>query len=312
MIDILIVGGGPAGLTAAIYAARAGKSVVVCEKEGPGGQITRAHRVRNYPGFPDVSGIELGDAFCAHAMEAGARIEFTAVLSLCRRRDGTYTAATEDGRVEARAVIFAGGAGPRPLGVPHEAAFVGKGVSYCALCDGEFFRGQDVAVAGGGNAAAADAVFLADICRSVTLIHRRDVFRADAADMEMLRSRPNVRIMTPYVIRDVRGEGRVQELQLTNSQTGDTESLPVSALFVALGRVPDCGLIEEMAALDEDGYAKTDSWCATKTPGLYAAGDCRGKRVYQLTTATADGTVAGIGACAYIDRVRMETAGESC
>ena len=201
-------------------------------------------------------------------------------------------------------MIFAGGARPRQLGLAQESGMVGNGISYCALCDGEFYRGQDVAVVGGGNTAVTDAVFLGDVCRSVTLIHRRDAFRAENADMEILRSMPNVRIMTPFVIQSLRPEGPVRELLLSNTQTGETETVSVSALFVALGRVPDCSLIEPLASLDEGGYALTEADCATKTPGLYVAGDCRKKQICQLTTATADGTVAGIAACAYVDRMK--------
>lgn len=306
MTDILIIGGGPAGLTAAIYAARAGKSVIVCEKESLGGQITQAHRVRNYPGISDISGIELGDAFCAHAMDMGAQIEFTSVLSLRRKEDETFSVETEDGVLDARAVIFAGGARPRLMGLPGEVNLVGKGISYCALCDGEFFRDRDVAVVGGGNTAVTDAIFLADICRSVTLIHRRHAFRAEEADLEILRNTPNVRIMTPCVVQELRGEDQLKEILLSDTQTGETHVLPVSALFVAFGRVPDCGLIEEMADLTEEGYALADLDCAAKTPGLYVAGDCRKKQVYQLTTAAADGTVASIAACAYVDRIRRK------
>ena len=303
MTDILIIGGGPAGLTAAIYAARAGKSVIVCERECLGGQIAQAHRVRNYPGFSDISGIELGDAFCAHAMDAGAQIEFTSVQSIKKEADGTFTVLTDDGTIEALSVIFAGGAKPRLLGVERETELVGKGISYCALCDGEFYRDKDVAVVGGGNTAVSDAVFLSDICRSVTLIHRRNEFRAEKADLEILRKMPNVRILTPYTVKDICGKDCVEELKLSEIQTGKTETLPVSALFVALGRVSDCALIKDMAELDESGYALTGADCSVKTPGLYVAGDCRAKEIRQLTTATSDGTVAGIAACNYIDHI---------
>lgn len=304
MTDILIVGGGPAGLTAAIYAARAGKSVVVCERESLGGQITQAHRVRNYPGFSDISGIELGDAFCAHAMDAGAQIEFTSVQTLQKRSDGSFIAETEDGTFQAAAVIYAGGAKPRQLGAQREGELVGKGISYCALCDGAFYRQQDVAVVGGGNTAVTDALFLADICRSVTLIHRREGFRAEKADMELLRTKSNVRIMTPYTVQSLQADACMEGLLLSNTQTGQTVSVPVSALFVALGRIPDCGLIQQMADLDEYGYILTKADCAAKTPGLYVAGDCRAKDIRQLTTAAADGTIAAIAACNYVDHMK--------
>ncbi len=304
MTDIMIVGGGPAGLTAAIYAARAGKSVVVCEKESLGGQITQAHRVRNYPGFTDIAGIELGDAFCAHAMDAGARIEFTTVQSLAQKSDGSFAVQTDDGTLFAIAVIYAGGARPRLLEADSETEMVGKGISYCALCDGEFYRDQDVAVVGGGNTAVSDTMFLAEICRSVTLIHRRNNFRAGKTDMEILRNMQNVRILTPYTVQKICGEECVRELLLSDAETGESTVLTVSALFVALGRVAYCGLIEGMADLDEQGYVITKSDCSAKTPGLYAAGDCRAKDIRQLTTAASDGTIAGIAACNYVDRFK--------
>ena len=200
-------------------------------------------------------------------------------------------------------MIFAGGAKPRLLGVERETELVGKGISYCALCDGEFYRDKDVAVVGGGNTAVSDAVFLTDICRSVTLIHRRNEFRAEKADLEILRKMPNVRILTPYTVRDICGKDCVEELTLSETQTGKTETLQVSALFVALGRVADCALIKDMAELDESGYVLTGADCSVKMPGLYVAGDCRAKEIRQLTTATSDGTVAGIAACNYIDHI---------
>lgn len=301
MRDVLIIGGGPAGLTAALYAARAGKSVTVCEKEALGGQITQAHEVQNYPAIASVSGLELGDRLCAQAMDAGAEIEFTAVTALSRREDGSFSAETEDGTIDARSVIFAGGAKPRPLGLHGEADLIGAGVSYCALCDGDFFRKQDVAVVGGGSTAASDALFLAAICRSVTLIHRRDTFRAEDAVMRAVRSTENIRILTPCRVTALHGDDCLTAISVHHADTDETEELPVSALFIALGRVPDCSLIAPLTALDTDGCAAAAEDCRGGTPGLFIAGDCRAKAIRQLTTAVADGTVAATGACHYLD-----------
>ena len=298
MVDVLIIGGGPAGLTAALYAARAGKSVTLCEQESLGGQITHAHQVSNYPGLPDISGSELGDRLCQQAMEMGAEIEFTGVYSLTREED-TFRVVTDDGEVTARTVIFAGGAKPRPLGVNREEALVGKGVSYCALCDGAFFAGQDVAVAGGGNSAFSDALFLAGVCRSVTLIHRRDGFRAEQAQIDVARQTENLRFLTPATVTGLVGENRLSGLEVTLSD-GTQSTLPVSGVFAALGRLPDTGLIAQLADLDENGYVLSDEGCLTKTPGLFVAGDCRRKGVRQLTTAVADGTVAATAAVEYL------------
>lgn len=297
MTDILILGGGPAGLTAALYAARAGKSVVVCEKESFGGQITQAHQVDNYPGLPGISGMDLGDKLCAQAMDAGVETAFCEVVSIHWNIDGTFYVETDDGPKNARAVIFAGGAKPRMLGVDREEDLIGSGISYCALCDGAFFQGQDVAIVGGGNTAFSDALVLAGICRSVTLIHRRDEFRAENTVVERVKATSNIKLMTPYTIKELLGQDQVEGIVLHDGTT-----LPVQAVFVALGRVPDCSVIETLIDQDAAGYALADESCRTKTPGLFVAGDCRSKSVRQLTTAMADGTVAAMAACEWLDR----------
>ncbi len=300
MYDILIIGGGPAGLTAAIYAARAGKSAVVCEREALGGQITHAHEVRNFPGFDAISGIELGDKMCAQAMDCGAEVQFCAVTSLTRSTDGTFHAETEDGPIDARAVVYAGGAKPRALALPKEEELTGQGVSYCALCDGDFFRGQDVAVVGGGNSAVGDAVYLADLCRTVTLIHRRESFRADAATMQAARAKENIRFCTPATVTALQGEGELTGLSLRYTD-GREETLPVSALFVAYGRQADTGILAALLGISGTDYLAVGEDCVTGVPGLFVAGDCRAKEVRQLTTAVCDGTVAATAACHYID-----------
>lgn len=297
MTDILILGGGPAGLTAALYAARAGKSVVVCEKEAFGGQITQAHQVDNLPGLPGISGMELGDKLCAQAMDAGVETAFCEVVSIHRNTDGTFHAETDDGPMNARSVIFAGGAKPRMLGVSREEDLIGSGISYCALCDGMFFRDQDVAIVGGGNTAFSDALVLAGICKSVTLIHRRDSFRAEETVIRAVKNTPNIKLLTPYTVKELVGDTEVTGVVLN-----DGTKLDVQAVFVALGRVPDCSLIENLADLDAGGYALSAEDCMTKTPGLFVAGDCRAKTIRQLTTAMADGTVAAMAACEYLDQ----------
>ena len=301
MTDILIIGGGPAGLTAALYAARAGKSVKVFEKESFGGQITQAHLVDNFPGLPGITGMELGDKFCAQAMDAGAEVIFAAVESLTRNADGTFHAETEDDPVDARAVIFAGGAKPRPLGVEREQALTGQGVSYCALCDGAFFQGQDVAVIGGGNTAFSDALVLAETSKSVTIVHRRNGFRAEATQIAAVEQAENIRLLVPYTVAGLKGDTHLEGLVLRHAETGELTELPVNGVFVAMGRVPDCSLIAEFAELDATGFAACDESCATKTPGLYVAGDCRKKTIRQLTTAVSDGTIAAMAACEYLN-----------
>lgn len=302
MIDVMIIGGGPAGLTAAVYAARAGKTVTVCEQESFGGQIAQAHQVDNYPALPGISGMELGDRLCAQAMDAGASVEFTGVTALTREADGTFTVTTDDGEIQTRSVIFAAGAKPRPIGVDREEELTGNGVGYCALCDGAFFKGKDVAVVGGGNTAFSDALFLADICKSVTLIHRREGFRAEMPLIEAAKKAENIRILTPYTVSGLVGEDKLEALTLSHKETGETLSLPMDGVFVALGRVPDCTLVQDYVDLDPSGFIVANENCTTKTPGLYVAGDCRTKAVRQLTTAVADGTVAATLACEYLNQ----------
>jgi len=301
MYDVAIIGGGPAGLTAAIYAARAGKTVVVCEQESFGGQITQAHKVDNYPGLSGVSGMELGDKLCAQAMDAGAQVAFCSVTALTCNSDGTFSLETDDEPMDAATVIFAGGAKPRALGVDREEALVGQGVSYCALCDGAFFQNQAVAVIGGGNTAFSDALILAASCRSVTLVHRRTGFRAELPLIKAAEQTPNIRILTPWTVTALHGIDSLDGISLSHAQTGETMELPVQAVFAAMGRVPDCSLIQGLADLDTQGYVLADENCRTKTPGLYVAGDCRSKHIRQLTTAVADGTAAAMAACDYLN-----------
>lgn len=299
MTDILIIGGGPAGLTAALYAARAGKSVTVYEGESLGGQITQSPKVDNYPGMPGISGMALADALCAQAMDAGAVIEFDTVTSVTRTEDGFHVV-TEYDEADARTVIFAGGAKPRPLGVEREKELVGSGVSYCALCDGAFFKGKDVAVVGGGSTAFSDALYLAKVCRSVALIHRRAGFRAELPLIEAAKNTENLRILTPYTVSALAGESRLEGLTLKNTETGETMALPVDGVFAAIGHMPDCGVVGDLLELS-DGYAAAGEDCRTGTPGLFVAGDCRSKAIRQLTTAMADGTAAAVAACEYLD-----------
>lgn len=299
MIDVLIIGGGPAGLTAALYAARAGKSVTVYEGESLGGQITQSPKVDNYPGLPGISGMALGDALCAQAMDAGASIEFDTVTSVAVTEDGFHVT-TEYDEADARTVIFAGGAKPRPLGVEREKELVGSGVSYCALCDGAFFKGKDVAVVGGGSTAFSDALYLAKVCRHVTLIHRRAGFRAELPLIEAAKATENLQILTLYTVESLEGEDRLTGLVLKNTETGDNLVLPVEGVFAAIGHMPNCALVGDLLEL-ADGYAASGEDCRTRTPGLFVAGDCRSKAIRQLTTAMADGTAAAVAACEYLD-----------
>ena len=300
LYDILIIGGGPAGLTAATYARRAGKSVLVIEKNAFGGQITWSPKVENFPGFLSLSGTELGDRLLEQAMEQGAEAELEEVVGVSVGADGVKTVRCESGaQFQGRALIIAVGAKPRMLGLPREEALVGNGVCFCAVCDGAFYVGQDVAVCGGGNAALQDALLLSEKCRRVTLIHRRDSFRGERKLVEALRKRDNVDFLLNAQITGLLGENELSGLTL--SQNDETRTLPVSGLFVAVGHQPDNAVFTELLDLDAAGYAQAGEDCLTKSAGVFVAGDCRAKGVRQLTTAAADGSVAALAACRYLD-----------
>ena len=303
MTDIAVIGGGPAGLTAALYAARTGKSVTVYERECIGGQITRAPQVENYPGTGMVSGLQLGDSMAAQAEAAGAVISLTDVQKIVKETSGIFRLDTDDCECYAKAVIYACGAQPRTLGLPGEAELVGHGISYCALCDGSFFKDQDVTVVGGGNSAFDDALLLSERCHHVTLIHRRSSFRAEQILVDRVKQRKNISLLTDTTVSElIQENGQLTGLKL-KSESVKNETLPVSGLFAALGRLPDTQVLIGLAALDENGYVFTDEKMAVpETPGLFAAGDCRIKSVRQLTTAVSDGTVAAVSACTYLEQ----------
>jgi len=299
MYDLIVIGGGPAGLTAAVYARRAGKTVLVIEKNTFGGQITWSPRVENFPGFASVSGAELGDLMTNQAMDQGAEVELEEVTGI--RVDGDVkTVLCESGaEYQARAVILASGARPRPLGVAREEELVGSGVNYCAVCDGAFYAGLPVAVVGGGNSALQDAMLLSETCSKVYLIHRRDSFRGEQKLADALAQKENVELVLNARVAALLGDEAVTGV--TVEQNGATRDIPVEGVFVAVGHQPDNGAFANLIALDGAGYADAAEDCLTVTPGLFVAGDCRKKTVRQLTTAVADGAVAALAACRYLD-----------
>ena len=297
--DVLIIGGGPAGLTAATYARRAGKRVLILEKAVFGGQITWSPKVENFPGRIAVTGTELGDALLEQAMEQGAEVELEEAVSL-QKEETFFKAYTASGaEFSARSVIIATGAKPRKMGVSREEELTGSGVCYCAVCDGAFFKGQDVAVCGGGNSALQDALFLSELCRKVTVIHRRETFRGEARLVEALRARKNVDFLLGAKVLSLQGEGELSGVVL--EQAGQKIALEVSGVFVAIGHEPDNGAFQDLLTLDDAGYAASGEDCITKTHGLFVAGDCRAKTVRQVATAAADGAVAALAACSYLD-----------
>ena len=300
MFDLIVIGGGPAGLTAAVYARRAGKTVLVLEKDALGGQITWSPKVENYPAVPSVSGMELGNLMAEQAMEMGAEVEIDEALRIedCgshKRVFGSFGA-----EYEGRAVILAAGARPRKLGLEREEDLVGSGVGYCAVCDGAFFKGQPVAVNGGGNSALQDAVLLSELCSRVYVIHRRDGFRGEEALVQTLHGKENVEFVLNAVITELEGEEELSGIVVR--QNGANREIPVSGLFVAIGHEPDIGAFAGLVELDDRGYAASGEDCLTRTERVFVAGDCRSKRLRQVTTACADGAVAALTACAWLDR----------
>ena len=302
MYDIIVVGGGPAGLTAALYALRAGKSVLVIEKSTFGGQITWSPKVENFPAIPSVSGTELGDRLMAQAEAQGAEFELDEVISA--ELDGDVKRVKTDfgGEFEAKALIIAVGAKPRMLGLEREKELVGNGVCFCAVCDGAFYKNRPVAVSGGGNSALQDAVLLSDTCSKVYLIHRRATFRGEAKLVETLRSKDNVEFVLESSVTALHGENELSGITVTNKD-GASRDISVDGLFVAVGHAPDNSVFAQLMELDEAGYAASDESCLTKTRGVFVAGDCRRKAVRQLTTAAADGSAAALAACSYIDNM---------
>ena len=298
--DILIIGGGPAGLTAATYACRAGKSVLVIEKAAFGGQITWSPKVENFPSVVSISGAELGDRLMEQAMEQGAEVELDEAVSASLDGDVKRIICDSGAVFEGRSVIIATGARPRMLGIENEEALVGNGVCFCAVCDGAFYKGRTVAVSGGGNSALQDALLLSEKCEKVYLIHRRAQFRGEAKLVDALEKRGNVEFVTESTITALLGDGELTGIKL--AQNGAEREIALDGLFVAIGHTPDNGIFKEYINLDAAGYADAAEDCLTKTAGVFVAGDCRKKSVRQLTTAAADGSVAALAACSYLDR----------
>ncbi len=295
--DIIIIGAGPAGLTAAVYAGRAGKSVLVLEKNSIGGQIASSPKVDNFPGMQGISGMELADKLYTQAESLGADIELEEVLEI---QDGTTkTVITEYGGYDCTSLILATGMTHCTLGLPGEDSL--SGISYCAVCDGAFYAGRDVAVCGGGNTALQEAVYLSDICSHVTLIHRRQEFRADPVLADAVRKIPNISLLMNTIVCSLEddGSGTLTGIDLQNSLTGATSRLDVVGLFPAVGQKPESRLARMLGVSDADGFISAGEDGITSVPGVFAAGDCRAKEVRQMVTACSDGAVAALAACKY-------------
>lgn len=300
MWDIIVVGAGTAGLTAAIYGQRAGKQVLLLESGIYGGQIVNAPEIENYPGIATVSGYQFAMNLYEQATGLGAVLENGKVIGI-QEKASNWIVQTEVAAYVGKAVILATGAKHRSLGLKQEAELTGKGISYCATCDGAFYRGKTVAVIGGGNTALGDAEYLSNLCETVYLIHRREEFRGTTEAVERLKKRDNVRILLNTVVEELIGSEGLEALRILDKETGSGQQLKVDAAFVAIGQEPDNQAFASLVELDENGYIRAGEDCKTQATGVFAAGDCRTKQVRQLTTAAADGAVAAIAAVEYIE-----------
>lgn len=303
MYDIIIIGAGPAGMTAALYGARAGKKVLLIEKEYPGGQIVNSPLVENYPALPNVSGADFAESLQKQVSDLGVTFLFEEVTGLEKQGENFLINGRAD--LTALAVILAGGVHHRGLGLDGEEDLIGMGISYCAVCDGAFYRDRDVAVIGGGDTALQDAVYLSSLCRHVYVIHRRDAFRASTVLVEKAKGRNNIELVTPYTPQAyLSNEEGITGLKLENKTDGTIRELAVEGIFLAVGQSPQNNFARSLAELTPEGYVSAGEDCRTNVPGLFAAGDCRTKSVRQLTTAVGDGAVAATAACEYIDALK--------
>jgi len=302
MYDIMIVGGGPAGLTAAIYALRAGKTVLVIEKNGFGGQIAYSPKVENIPGTQQISGAAFAEALVEQAMNLGADVELENVVSV-EKKNGIFCASTEEGSTfEARAVILAVGVKHRMLGLEGEQELIGNGISFCAVCDGAFYTGQEVAMIGGGNSALQEALLLSEVCKKVTVIQNLADFTGEKKLAEAFMEKENTEVVFNTVVTAYESEnGQLSGLKLRNDATGEESHIRVDGAFLAVGLMPENDAFKSLADLNDWGYFASGEDCLTATEGVFVAGDCRSKRIRQVVTASADGAVAAMAACRYIE-----------
>ncbi len=301
--DLIIVGGGPAGLTAALYGARYKLDTAVMEKETPGGQVTLTDFVENYPGFPEgIEASKLAHYFEEHAKNAGAEIISRQVSKVVWHGEKDFELFTYHGdSFRAKSVIIATGCNPRRLGVPGEEELTGRGVSYCAVCDGPFFKGKPIAVVGGGESALTEALYLAKLTDKLYLIHRRDQFRGAKVLGDRVRNHPNIQLVLNSVVTEILGDGKVSGVMVKNKLTGEVQKLDVDAVFIYIGLIPNIEPFKEFVDTDEAGFIITDERMRTKTPGLFAAGDVRSKNLRQIVTAVSDGALAATAADEYIN-----------
>lgn len=302
MYDIIIIGGGPAGLVAALYARRANKTVLVIEKATFGGQITYSPKVENIPGFISLTGNEFAEKLVEQVLEQGTDVEAAEVERVI---DGEVkTVVTDCGEFKAISVIIATGAKHRMLGLADEEKYVGEGISFCAVCDGAFYEGKTVAVIGGGNSALQEALLLSDLAKKVYVVQNLEFLTGEDKLAEQLATRENAEVILGTVVTSLHGVGELTAIGIKNEKTGEESLLPVDGMFVAIGLVPQNEIFADVMRLDERGYADSGEDCITSANGIFAAGDCRRKKIRQVTTAAADGAIAALAACDYVDKYK--------
>ena len=303
MYDMIIVGGGPAGLTAAVYGLRAGKTVLIIEKDGFGGQIAFSPKVENIPGFATISGAEFAEKFVDQAMNLGADVELENVIAVEKTADG-FAVSTEEGSCfNGRTVILAVGVKHRTLGLPGEEELIGNGISFCAVCDGAFYTGQQVAMIGGGNSALQEALLLSEVCEKVTIVQNLAFLTGEKKLADALAQKKNVEILYSTLVAGYNTQdGNLVSIDLRNDLTGAISTLQVDGVFLAVGLQPENDAFAQLAKLNDWGYFDSDEGCTTQTEGLFVAGDCRSKHIRQVVTASADGAIAAMAACRYLDR----------
>lgn len=301
MYDIIIIGAGPAGLTAALYARRAEKKVLVIEKETFGGQITHSPKVENYPGFTVMSGNEFADKLIEQVMYQGAEIELDTVTGI-KGEAGDFTVECERGSFRGKTVIIATGAKHRQLGLDRENDFTGEGVSYCAVCDGAFYKGKDVAVIGGGNSALQEAILLAKTSKSVTVVQNLPFLTGEIKLREEIEKLPNIKVILSSIVLQILGDNKFEGIKIQNTETKEETDLSLDSIFVAIGQQPDNESFKDVVKLNEYGYIVSDESCIPEgsIKGIFTAGDCRTKKIRQVATAISDGATAALEACSFI------------
>ncbi len=301
MYDIIIIGGGPAGLTAALYAGRAGKKTLIIEKNAFGGQMTYSPKIENYPGVPAGAGMEIADAMVEQVLCQGIDTEFDTIVGLDKNDDGMFTVKGEFAEYAGRSVIVAVGCKHRMLGLDREEELVGNGISFCAVCDGAFYKDKTVALIGGGNSALQEAILLSETSKKVIVVQNLPYFTGEAKLVEQVNKRENIEVIFGATVESLSGEEELDGLDIKLADTGEVRHLTVDGMFVAIGLQPENEPFATLAPLNQWGYFDTDESCVTATPGVFVAGDCRSKRIRQVTTATADGAVAALAACRYLE-----------